>query len=286
MYVNLHEIDVVPDWFAARAALGTGRTGPTWSMIRPTLREAVKRREFYYEYQPIVATSDCSLLGYEALVRWRHGGGTVLPADFIWIAEQTGTIADIQRCALSGVSEALVVTDPALTFAINWSPSQLNRCEEIARFIELVHSLGIAASRLTIEITEGSLLNLSAATLGNICRLKQAGFAIALDDFGTGYCGLGYLKDLPVERLKIDQSFVRDMVASPKARTIVAAIVDLAHGLGISVVAEGVETVPQLEMLRAMQCDYVQGFLLGRPSAWISGVSTIAACHPPAESLQ
>src|SRR5262249_52014914 len=261
--------------------------GPARSMIRPALREAVKRREFFYEYQPIVTVADSRITGYEALARWRHAGGIVPPSDFIWIAEQSGAMADIQTNGLIGWAAAVAATSESITFAVNWSPLQLARSAEIAGFINLTARLGVPATRIVIEITEESLLQPSAATLANVGHLKDAGFAIALDDFGTGCCNLAYLKDLPVDRLKIDRSFVRALPYSAKSRAIVEAVIELAHRLHIEVVAEGVENEQQLTQLAAMHCDYVQGYLLGRPShhAQISA-QCAAALLPAAEPLQ
>ena len=282
--MNLHDMELVPDWLIAHPPLATG---PARSMIRPALREAVKRGEFFYEYQPIVRVADRALAGYEALARWQHAGGIVQPSDFIFIADKSGTLADIQNCALTGLGAVAASTPDGVGFSVNWSPLQLSCAQQIEQFIDRIEALHIVPSRITLEITETSMMQWSSVALANIARLKQAGCSIALDDFGTGWCSLAYLKDLPVDRLKIDRSFVRDLPTSAKARAIVQAIIDLAHKLDLDVVAEGVETQCQLEQLEGMQCDFVQGYLLGRPSRWLSRREPRAASLlPPPELIQ
>jgi EAL domain-containing protein (putative c-di-GMP-specific phosphodiesterase class I) len=282
--MNLHDMETTLDRFMPHVSLGTG---PAFSMIRPALREAVKRGEFFYEYQPIVRLADRALAGYEALARWQHAGGIVQPSDFIFIAEESGTLADIQDSALTGLGASAAATPECVTFSVNWSPLQLSCEQQTERFIERIEQLHIAPSRITLEITETSMMQCPDQVFANIARLKHAGFSIALDDFGTGWCGLAYLKDLPIDRLKIDRSFVRDMQSSSKARAIVRGIIELAHELELDVVAEGIENERELERLQSMHCDFAQGYLLGRPSRslWGSAPRT-ASLLPPAELMQ
>jgi EAL domain-containing protein (putative c-di-GMP-specific phosphodiesterase class I) len=237
------------------------------------LYESAGSEAFFYEYQPISDIRTREVKGHEALLRWTRRGQTVLPASFLPIADETGSLVLIQQCLLDSIA-ALQQTLPNNTsIAINWSPSQLSHPRAVSAFIDRVHELQLDSTQLVVEITEHTLTINPDAAYSNIRRLKEQGFQIALDDFGRGYCGLSYLRHLPVDCIKLDRSLIQDMGTSPRASLIAAAIIDFAHMLGTTVVAEGVETECQLSSLRHAGCDFAQGYLIGRPSRLVSPTS-------------
>jgi EAL domain-containing protein (putative c-di-GMP-specific phosphodiesterase class I) len=238
---------------------------------------AVRRDAFHYEYQPIVSCTSDTLEGYEALVRWRRGGETLLPAEFLPIVEETGAIAEIQQRLLRSIAAAQLQLSPSVFIANNWSPAQLANAAAVSAFLHLVRDLQIDPTRLVIEVTEHTVTADPQAARANITRLKDAGARIALDDFGKGYCGLSYLRSLPIDHIKIDRSLTADLERSSRSRTIVESIIELAHRLGSSVVAEGVETLAQRSLLARLDCDYVQGFLIGFPSRHLLPCAAAAA---------
>jgi diguanylate cyclase (GGDEF)-like protein/PAS domain S-box-containing protein len=231
------------------------------------LRRALDRGEFVLYYQPIVALSSGRVTGAEALIRWQWPGrGIIGPGQFIPLAEETGLIARLgQWVARTACAQAASFGRPDLRIAVNCSPRQFqqsNLCDIIAEALEQGRLDG---HRLEIEITETLLMQNAAVTLSAMQRLNGLGVTFAVDDFGTGYSSLSYLKQLPIGRLKIDQSFVRDVPGDPNDVAIVRAIVSMAHGLGIQVVAEGVETEAQLAFVRDEGCDAAQGYYFSRP---------------------
>ncbi len=234
------------------------------------MRRALERREFEVWYQPRIELRSGRIVGMEALVRWRHPQkGIVPPVQFIPLAEESGLIVPLgafvlreaceqaQRWRESGLGE--------LRMAVNVSAEQFrerNLVELVAN--ELAHS-GLPADALELELTESTLMRDVDRALGTLKRLKQSGVHLAIDDFGTGYSSLAYLKRFPIDCLKIDQSFVRDVTTDSGDAAITSLIVMMAHRLRLAVVAEGVETEQQAEFLRAEQCDQVQGYLYDKP---------------------
>ena len=231
------------------------------------LRHALDRGEFLLYYQPLIALSTNRIVGAEALIRWRcPGRGIVGPGEFIPIAEETGLIGRLGAWVVHTASAeigSLALAD--FTVSVNCSARQFQQATLCDTITEALASGQLAGQHLEIEITESLLMQTSAMTLATMERLNQAGITFAVDDFGTGYSSLAYLKQLPISRLKIDQSFVRDVPGDANDVAIVRAIISMAHGLGIQVVAEGVETSAQLEFLRAADCDTVQGYYFARP---------------------
>ena len=230
------------------------------------LRRSLVRGDFELVYQPLLNLADGSHRGFEALLRWRHGGTLISPGAFLPIAEETGLIVPIGRFVLrEALDEMRRWLDAGFEpgqVAVNVAAAQLKTvgfCTEVAQFLR---ERDLAPERLEIEITENVLLDRGgdqvAATLRGLDRL---GVTIALDDFGTGYASLSHLKRFPVDRLKIDRTFVRDLGADPDDAAIARSIVHLAHTLGMQVVAEGIETAEQLDFLRQNRCDVGQGFL-------------------------
>jgi diguanylate cyclase (GGDEF)-like protein/PAS domain S-box-containing protein len=240
--------------------------------IDNTLRRAIERHELRVFYQPIFAIDTGELAGVEALVRWEHPErGLLLPGEFIGIAEDTGLIVPIGRWVLEQachqVQRWLASRRGDLPFkvAVNLSGRQLSFLGLADDVAAILSRTGIDPARLTLEITESVVMHDVDMSTATLSRLKDLGVELAVDDFGTGYSSLSYLRTFPVDLLKVDRTFVRDMVEDPGDAAIVEAVVNLAHTLGLHAVAEGVETSEQLSALRRIGCEFAQGFLLGRP---------------------
>jgi diguanylate cyclase (GGDEF)-like protein/PAS domain S-box-containing protein len=240
--------------------------------IENALRRSLDRRELRIHYQPIVELTSGRIQGVEALLRWEHPDrGLLLPGEFITIAEETGLIVPMGRWVLEQTCRQLqrwAAEHPEtarLVATVNISGRQLSHPRLVPEVEAVLQDTGIDPSRLDLEITESVLMDdveMSAATLQ---RLKALGVRLVVDDFGTGYSSLSYLRQFPVDAMKVDQSFVYGLGTDPGDSAIVAAIVSLAHTLGLQAVAEGVETPQQLVELRALACDYAQGFYMARP---------------------
>jgi EAL domain-containing protein (putative c-di-GMP-specific phosphodiesterase class I) len=227
---------------------------------------AVTRGELSLYYQPICDVRTRGIVGQEALLRWAHPlRGAIAPAEFIPMAEGSGEIAAIGRWVLDHALAEAATWDQPWRVAVNLSPAQFRQAD----LVEMIHAdlvrHQLPGDRLELELTEGVLINDTGRALSVLRSLKQLGVTIALDDFGTGYSNLTYLRVLPIDRIKIDRSFVRDLGTSPQVDAIVRAIIGIAQALGLEVTAEGVETEAQLEFLRAHGCAEVQGFLFGQP---------------------
>jgi EAL domain-containing protein (putative c-di-GMP-specific phosphodiesterase class I) len=223
-------------------------------------------------YQPIVELESGRLRGFEALARWTHPRlGPVSPERFIPIAEMTGDIAAIGEWMIERATAQLARWradgHEALRVTVNVSPVQLaqaNFAELVAKALEAV---GLTGDALGLEITEGALLETSTVERENVGRLKDLGVRIVLDDFGTGYSALGYIRRFPLDVIKIDRSFTRDMTKDTQAAALVQAILAMARGMNLEVVAEGVETPEQRQLLRLLGCRLGQGYLFSRPAA-------------------
>jgi len=229
------------------------------------LRLAVERGELYLEYQP-QQHRDGTLVAYEALVRWRHPvRGIIPPGEFIPIAEQSGTIAQIDDWVLMEACREAASWDRPLRIAVNVSAAQFRRENLDGEVRRALRESGLAATRLELEITEGVLIEDMSRAKRTMHSLKALGILIALDDFGTGYSSLSYLEAFPLDRIKVDRSFVAALGQSERSLAIVRAVIGLAHGLGVPVLAEGIETEAQMSLLVEEGCDEMQGYLLGRP---------------------
>jgi diguanylate cyclase (GGDEF)-like protein len=221
-------------------------------------------------YQPKVATAEGEVAGVEALLRWQHPRrGAVGPGVFIPVAERFGLIVPLGDWVIKESCRQLAAwRDEGLQMrvAINLSVQQLRQADALVRrFEEAIAEHGVDARQLTCEITESVAMDDAAATERALQRLATLGLSLSIDDFGTGYSSLAYLRRLPVSQLKIDRSFIQDLETSADARAIVKAVIELAHALSLQVVAEGVETEGQAEVLRGKRCDKLQGFLFARP---------------------
>jgi len=232
------------------------------------LRHALDNAQFVLYYQPQIDIKTGRTIGAEALIRWRHPQlGIVPPARFIYVAEETGLIVAIGDWVLHEACrqnrEWQLDGLPAIPVAVNLSARQLrkNIADTVARALK---DGGLPAQCLELELTEGTVQD-AEATLPALRRLRDMGVKLAIDDFGTGYSNLAYLKRLPIDKVKIDRSFLREITEDPDDRAIATAIIGMGHSLRLKVVAEGVETQAQLAFLRVEGCDEAQGYLFGRP---------------------
>ena len=244
------------------------------------LRQAVDRGKLRLYLQPKLALQDRHVVGAEALVRWQHPQrGLVPPLQFIPFAEQTGFIRHLTMWVFEEAArhwQTLADEGLQLRLSVNLSTRDLLDLDLPQKFAALLARHGVPAAALCLEITESAIMDDPQRALATLDALSAMGFKLSIDDFGTGYSSLAYLKRLPVDELKIDQSFVRDMHADRDDETIVRSTIDLAHNLGIAVVAEGVETAEAWHLLRELKCDQAQGYHMGRPmpvsefSAWVA----------------
>ena len=256
--------------------------------IESQLRHAVERGELRLVYQPTLDASSQRVVGAEALVRWAHPSrGMVSPLDFIPVAEETGIISAIGAWVLDEACRQVAVwrnrtgfLDDDFRMAINLSPHQINDATLVEQVLASLARHRVPVDAICLEITESALLMDTDVVARNIRRLHEAGIELALDDFGTGYSSVSYLHRLPVKVLKIDRSFIARVGAGAREDAIVTGLVDLAHTLGMTVVAEGVETASQLAVVQDIGCDRVQGFYFAKPSSALQFeelVSTVAA---------
>ena len=259
--------------------------------LESELQHAVEREELFLEYQPIVALYDLRLVGFEALVRWRHPRrGILQPLDFIQMAEQSGLILGIDQWVLREACGQLRVwqeTMPRalpLTMSVNFSAKQFTQNDLCANVERAIGDSRISAASLKIEITESTMMERSETVTALLAELRALGVDIHIDDFGTGYSSLSYLRMLPVNAVKIDRSFISGMQEKQERGEMVRAIVALAHNLRLAVIAEGVETVDELEALRTLGCEFAQGYLFDRPLS-ASAASELVVRRPNLEVL-
>jgi diguanylate cyclase (GGDEF)-like protein len=238
--------------------------------IENRLRRALEREEFVLHYQPKVSIVSGKVTGAEALIRWNDPvSGLTLPGRFIPILEDMGLIHEVGRWALRKAIEDYQRWRndglPAVRIAVNVSPLQLRNQNFVAEIQQAVSVAADAAAGLQLEITESVIMQDVNHSIGSLLAIRALGVAIAIDDFGTGFSSLSYLAKLPVDTLKIDRSFVVEMVSAAGGLTLVSVIINLAHALNLNTVAEGVETEEQLRQLRSLGCDEMQGYLFGKP---------------------
>jgi EAL domain-containing protein (putative c-di-GMP-specific phosphodiesterase class I) len=238
--------------------------------VENRLRQALDREEFVLHYQPKLDLASGKLTGAEALIRWNDPvTGLVPPARFIPILEETRLIHEVGRWALRKAIEDHQrwrrAGLPAVRIAVNVSPLQLRDRSFVAEIEQDISTTADAAAGLELEITESLIMEDVSHSIVSLLAIRAMGITIAIDDFGTGFSSLSYLAKLPVDTLKIDRSFVDDMLSAAGGLTLVSVIINLAHALKLNVVAEGVATDEQMRQLRLLHCDEVQGFLFGKP---------------------
>ena len=234
------------------------------------LRYAIERDELRLYYQPQMSLRSGAMIGMEALLRWQHPiRGLISPLDFIPLAEETGLIVPIGewvlRTACTQNRAWQVAGLPAVRVAVNLSARQFEAQDMAALIAQMLGDTGLDPRYLELELTESLAMGNAKVFIDVTEGMKKLGVSLSIDDFGTGYSSLSYLKRFAIDRLKIDQSFVRDIVRDPDSASIVEAVIALSHGLGLSVIAEGVETEAQLNFLRTCGCDEMQGFYFSRP---------------------
>jgi diguanylate cyclase (GGDEF)-like protein/PAS domain S-box-containing protein len=235
-------------------------------LLEIDLRAALTRREFEIHYQPIHELKTDQITAFEALIRWKHPlRGMISPMDFIPLAEETGLITQLGDWILRRACMDAAAWSREVRVAVNLSPVQFKNSNLAQSVISALAASGLAPERLELEITESVLLQDSEATLAALHKLRSFGVKISMDDFGTGYSSLSYLRSFPFDKIKIDRSFVHELATREDSMAIVRAVTGLGKSLGISIVAEGVETSEQLGLLRTEGCNEVQGFLFSRP---------------------
>jgi diguanylate cyclase (GGDEF)-like protein/PAS domain S-box-containing protein len=236
------------------------------------LRHALTREELFLHYQPLVSLTTGRVIGMESLLRWHHPKlGVISPGTFIPLAEETGLIVAIGEWALKqSCKQAKILCDELntdLTVSVNLSPRQFEQSNLLQTIREALEESGLPPQSLQVELTENTLMINSASNLEKLQQIRQLGARVAIDDFGTGFCSFSYLLQYPVDRLKIDQSFVMKAITEPNAATVVRTIVAMSHHLGIKVIAEGVEKPEHLQFLAQRNCDEAQGYYFSRPVA-------------------
>ena len=238
--------------------------------LETSLQRAVKRRELLLQYQPMVDISTGNLTGAEALVRWNHPEfGLLSPDEFIPLADETGLIIEIGEWVLGQACRQAKSWHDAgflsMSISVNVSAVQLGQPHLLAQVAGILEETGLDPSSLELEITESVLMQDAEASISMLHALKKLGIKLSVDDFGTGYSSLSYLKRFPIDILKIDKSFIRDLVAKPDDSAIVRAVAGLAQSLNLLVLAEGVESEEQLRFLHKEKCDRAQGYFFSRP---------------------
>ncbi len=242
-----------------------------WLKLESHLRRALERDELVLHYQPQINLKTGQVVGAEALIRWMHPKwGMVSPARFIPLAEETGLIVPISEWVLRTACAQNVAWQqqglPPIRMAVNLSGRHLSKHAELVRHVaETLSATGLAPEHLELELTESILMENVESTLQTLAQLSDQGVALSIDDFGTGYSSLSYLKRFPIDTLKIDQTFVREIATAEEDEAIVRAVIALAHSLRLNVIAEGVETEVQADFLRQHGCDEVQGYFFSRP---------------------
>jgi EAL domain-containing protein (putative c-di-GMP-specific phosphodiesterase class I) len=234
------------------------------------LRQAIQKSEFELHYQPQISISRDKIIGMEALIRWRHPRhGLLSPSSFINMAEETGLIYGITDWVLAEACSQLArwhsMGLSELHISVNVSPQEFNRNDVVKRISSNLIRYGLPANALQVEITENLLLQDVSDVIDKMFLLRDHGIRFSIDDFGTGFSSLNYLRRIPINTIKIDQSFVRDLVEEHEVSPIIPAIIGIARGFGLHVVAEGIETGYQMKTLQDLGCDEMQGFLFSRP---------------------
>jgi EAL domain-containing protein (putative c-di-GMP-specific phosphodiesterase class I) len=252
--------------------------------LEADLRRAIERLEFQLYYQPIVSLTNGSILGFEALLRWQHPErGLLNPGDFIPLAEETGLIVEIgywvlyEACRQMQAWQMSYPHHSLKKMSVNLSVKQFCQPNLIEQIRHILDSTGLDANSLALEITESVIVENGDEATAILLQLRELGIEISIDDFGTGYSSLGRLYSFPISVLKIDRSFVNPMTADNRNLDIIDIIVALAHKLGMTVIAEGVETQEQVPILKNLHCESAQGYFFSSPLHSSEAVALIAA---------
>jgi len=238
-------------------------------LLESRLSQALEKGEFELHYQAQCRLSDRRLSGFEALLRWRSVDGLIPPDRFIPLAEASGLIVPIgrwvlqQACAQARAWQEAGLGEPMV--AVNISPRQFQHSEFMDMVRQTLQSSGVNPGQMELEITEGAVMDEADGSTAQLHALRALGLHLAIDDFGTGYSSLAYLRRFPINRLKIDRSFITDLMRRSEDAAIVQALIQLSHSLGLTVVAEGVEDLSQEACLRDWGCDLLQGYVYARP---------------------
>ncbi len=234
------------------------------------LRLAIERNELVIHYQPQIEIRSGRIIGSEALVRWQHPTlGLIYPNSFIPLAEDTGLIVPLGELVLRNSCQQNVAWQgmglPSIVMAVNVSLKQVYRQYNLAEVVlKVIHDTQLTPHCLELELTESFCMQNLDNTIAMLRQFNYMGVLVTIDDFGTGYSSLSYLKHLPFKKLKIDKGFIQEITTNHDDLTIVKTIIDMAHNLRLKVIAEGVETNEQLEVLRSLNCDEIQGFLISK----------------------
>jgi predicted signal transduction protein with EAL and GGDEF domain len=240
--------------------------------MEASLRDALKQDEFVVHYQPQVDGRSAKLIGMEALVRWNHPKmGLLSPAKFIGLAERTGLIVEIDKCVMKKAMLQFATwykmgLNPGI-LALNLSVKQLEKQEFFETFVKLLEKTGCKAEWIELEVTESQIMTNPEESIKVLQKISDLGIELAIDDFGTGYSSLAYLKRLPIDKLKIDQTFIRDLPDDEEDAGITKAVIALAKSLNLKIIAEGVETQAQKDFVVMHGCANIQGYFYSRPIA-------------------
>ena len=250
------------------------------------LRKAVVNGEFELFYQPVIDVKTGQINSFEALIRWHHPErGMIAPLEFIPVAEETGLIVQIGEWVLRRACSEAVRWPKHITIAVNLLPAQFKSRNLVPMVINALAASGLPATRLELEITELVLVQENEGAFATLHQLRDLGIKIAMDDFGTGYSSLGYLRSFPFDKIKIDQSFIRDLPGKLESLAIVRAVVGLSSSLGITTIAEGVETKEQLASVTAEGCNEFQGYLISWPKPAADVERLLGELVPRAEAV-
>jgi EAL domain-containing protein (putative c-di-GMP-specific phosphodiesterase class I) len=250
--------------------------------LEQDLRQALEDDLLELHYQPLVDAGSRAIVGMEALLRWTHPTrGAIGPADFIPVAEQSGLILDLGRWVLHRACRDAASWPVPVSVAVNVSPAQLHKRTLVPDVTAALMASGLPPARLELEITEGVLISDTDYTLRALTELKARGIRVSMDDFGTGYSSLSYLRTFPFDKLKIDRSFVQGAEDDGDSTAIIRAVASLGQSLGMTTVAEGVETDAQLAALQREGCHQLQGYLISKPQPASAIARLLQAPVPP-----
>ncbi|MAD00303.1 GGDEF domain-containing protein [Pseudomonas abyssi] len=254
------------------------------------LRAALTAHQFELYYQPKVAASDGRITGVEALIRWNRPNHGLIPPDrFIPLAEQLGLIVEMGDWVIEQACRQMAAwarDGMLVSIAVNLSPAQLSHPSLIERVATLIDAYAIRPGMLHMEVTESMMLNDPEQAIAHLQALRDLGVTLSIDDFGTGYSSMAYLKRLPVNKIKLDRSFIQQIASDPREADLCAGIIALAHKLGLAVVAEGVETREQQQILTGMECDVFQGYLFSKPMQIAAATQYLSSPRSPLISGQ